>query len=272
MKKSLRKILLIISTVVLSVVLAACGSKGESNNNSNSNSNSESTASKPLTSQEIIDKYAEVTKNIKSTKFDLKINMDVKSGDESMKLSLAMDGAVSTDPIDMLMNYKETADDESREASLYVKDENTFYAKNGSSGKWQKQSTTDSMKKQLESMKQIAATDKSVDFYKNNASDFKVEEQGDTYVLTYTGNDSKFIDLIKQNSGTAENAKGFDDVEFTKISVKFSVKKSSFEPVDLYITADFHQKDKSSNTASMEMTNTYSEINTVKITAPQGIE
>ena len=31
MKKSLRKILLIISTVVLSVVLAACGSKGESN-------------------------------------------------------------------------------------------------------------------------------------------------------------------------------------------------------------------------------------------------
>ena len=228
MKKSLRKILLIISTVVLSVVLAACGSKGESNNNSNSNSNSESTASKPLTSQEIIDKYAEVTKNIKSTKFDLKINMDVKSGDESMKLSLAMDGAVSTDPIAMLMNYKETADDESREASLYVKDENTFYAKNGSSGKWQKQSTTDSMKKQLES--------------------------------------------IKQNSGTAENAKGFDDVEFTKISVKFSVKKSNFEPVDLYITADFHQKDKSSNTASMEMTNTYSEINTVKITAPQGIE
>lgn len=272
MKKSLRKILLIISTVVLSVVLAACGSKGESNNNSNSNSNSESTASKPLTSQEIIDKYAEVTKNIKSTKFDLKINMDVKSGDESMKLSLAMDGAVSTDPIAMLMNYKETADDESREASLYVKDENTFYAKNGSSGKWQKQSTTDSMKKQLESMKQIAATDKSVDFYKNNASDFKVEEQGDKYVLTYTGNDSKFIDLIKQNSGTAENAKGFDDVEFTKISVKFSVKKSSFEPVDLYITADFHQKDKSSNTASMEMTNTYSEINSVKITAPQGIE
>ena len=182
MKKSLRKILLIISTVVLSVVLAACGSIGESNNNSNSNSNSESTASKPLTSQEIIDKYAEVTKNIKSTKFDLKINMDVKSGDESMKLSLAMDGAVSTDPIAMLMNYKQTADDESREASLYVKDENTFYAKNGSSGKWQKQSTTDSMKKQLESMKQIAATDKSVDFYKNNASDFKVEEQGDKCV------------------------------------------------------------------------------------------
>lgn len=272
MKKSLRKILLIISTVVLSVVLAACGSKGESNSNSNSNSNSESTASKPLTSQEIIDKYAEVTKNIKSTKFDLKINMDVKSGDESMKISLAMDGAVSTDPIAMLMNYKETADDESREASLYVKDENTFYAKNGSSGKWQKQSTTDSMKKQLESMKQIAATDKSVDFYKNNASDFKVEEQGDKYVLTYTGNDSKFIDLIKQNSGTAENAKGFDDVEFTKISVKFSVKKSNFEPVDLYITADFHQKDNSLNTAKMEMTNTYSEINTVKITAPQGIE
>ena len=271
MKKSLRKILLIISTVVLSVVLAACGSKGGSNN-SNSNSNSESTASKPLTSQEIINKYADVTKNIKSTKFNLKVNMDVKSGDESMKIGLAMDGAVSTDPVTMLMNYKETADDESREMSLYVKDQNTFYAKNGSSGKWQKQQTSDSMKKQLESMKQIAATDKSVDFYKNNASDFKVEEQGDKYVLTYTGNDSKFIDLIKQNSGTAENAKGFDDVEFTKISVKFSVKKSSFEPVDLYITADFHQKDKSSNTASMEMTNTYSEINTVKITAPQGIE
>ena len=80
------------------------------------------------------------------------------------------------------------------------------------------------------------------------------------------------IDVIKQNSGTPENAKGFDDVEFTNISVKFSVKKSNFEPVDLNITADFHQKGNTSNTAKMEMTNTYSEINSVKITAPQGIE
>ena len=61
--------------------------------------------------------------------------------------SLAMDGAVSTVRTLCLWTIKETADDESREASLYVKDENTFYAKNGSSGKWQKQSTTDSMKK-----------------------------------------------------------------------------------------------------------------------------
>ena len=82
MKKSLRKILLIISTVVLSVVLAACGSKGESNNNSNSKSNNESTASKPLTSQEIIDKYAEVTKNIKIKKFVFKIKLVVSLGIE----------------------------------------------------------------------------------------------------------------------------------------------------------------------------------------------
>ena len=78
--------------------------------------------------------------------------------------------------------------------------------------------------------------------------------------------------MVDEIFASASPATKFDDVEFTKISVKFSVKKSNFEPVDLYITADFHQKDKSSNTAKMEMTNTYSEINSVKITAPQGIE
>ena len=272
MKKSLKKILLLISTIVLSVVLAACGSKGESNSNSNSNSNSESTASKTPTSQEVIEKYAETAKNIKNLKFNLNINMDVKSAEDSMKVGILMKGAVSTDPVSMIMDIEEKADDESRKASLYFKDENSFYAKNGTSGTWQKQSTSDEMKKQLESMKQVAATDKTIEFYKKNASDFKVDEQGENYVLTYTGNDTKFVELIKQNSGTSENAKGFDDVEFTKIAVKITVKKANYEPVNLNIIAEFHEKGNTENTAKMEANNTYSDINSTKITAPEGIE
>ena len=49
MYKSLRKILLIISTVILSVVLAACGTKSQTESQQESQP-------KPLTSQEVIEK------------------------------------------------------------------------------------------------------------------------------------------------------------------------------------------------------------------------
>lgn len=85
MYKSLRKILLIISTVILSVVLAACGAKSKTESQQESQP-------KPLTSQEVIEKYSEAVKNVKSFKYVSKFssNMNDKDPEKQKQFILAV--------------------------------------------------------------------------------------------------------------------------------------------------------------------------------------
>ena len=253
MKKSIKKVLFMLSTVILSVVLTACGAG----------------SSKTPTSQEVLEKYSEVAKNIKSAKFTSDVSMKITTNGKEQELKMNMNGTVVNDPISMLVDYDMNMGSQSQKISMYLKDADSLYVKQSNSSKWQKAPTNESIKKQLESIKQVGGNDKSLEFYKNNASDFKVSEQGDNYVLTYTGNDEKFKELLKQSNSTTSN--NFDSVEFKNIEVKVTVKKSNYEPVESYISADFSQKSNSANKAKMEVKFSFSDINSAKITAPEGI-
>ena len=62
MYKSLNKFLLIISSIIITVVLAACGNKSQNKSQSESQS-------KLSSSREVLEKYSEVVNNIKSFKY-----------------------------------------------------------------------------------------------------------------------------------------------------------------------------------------------------------
>lgn len=62
MYKSLNKFLLIISSIIITVVLAACGTKSQNESQSESQS-------KLSSSKEVLEKYSEVVNNIKSFKY-----------------------------------------------------------------------------------------------------------------------------------------------------------------------------------------------------------
>ena len=62
MYKSLNKLLLIISSIIITVVLAACGNKSQNKSQSESQS-------KLSSSREVLEKYSEVVNNIKSFKY-----------------------------------------------------------------------------------------------------------------------------------------------------------------------------------------------------------
>ena len=258
MTKSIKKVLLMLTTVVLTVVLAACGSGG---------SGGGSSAPKTPTSKEVFEKYTEVAKNIKSAKFIA----DVQMSDSKGQLTMKMNGTFSGEPLTMLVDYDISNGKQSQKMSMYLKDSSNIYISQGSSG-WKKMPVDEATKKQLDSIKDVAGNDKALNFYKNNADSFKVEEQGDNYVLTYTGNDEKFKELLKELGSSSGTASNYDNFNFKNATVKLTVKKSNYEPVASEVSTELENKKDSQNTTKVVTKQTFSEINTAKVTAPEGVK
>lgn len=77
-----------------------------------------------------------------------------------------------------------------------------------------------------------------LEFYKNNANDFKVEEQGENYILTYSGNDEKFKELLYEASASTLISESFKDINLKNLVYKITLKKSSFEPVETSFSSE----------------------------------
>lgn len=261
MTKSIKKVLLMLTTVVLTVVLAACGSGGSGN------SNGGSSAPKTPTSKEVFEKYTEVAKNIKSAKFIA----DVQMSDSKGQLTMKMDGTFTAEPLTMLVDYDISNGKQNQKMSMYLKDSSNIYINQGSSG-WKKMPVNDATKKQLDSIKDVAGNDKALNFYKNNADSFKVEEQGDNYVLTYTGNDEKFKELLKELGSSSGTSGNYDEFNFKNTTVKLTVKKSNYEPVASEVSTELESKKDSQKITKLSTKQTFSEINTAKVTAPEGVK
>ena len=261
MTKSIKKVLLMLTTVVLTVVLAACGSGGSSN------SNGGSSAPKTPTSKEVFEKYTEVAKNIKSAKFIA----DIQMSDSKGQLNMKMNGTFTAEPLTMLVDYDISNGKQTQKMSMYLKDSSNIYINTGSSG-WKKMPIDEATKKQLDSIKDVAGNDKALNFYKNNADSFKVEEQGDNYVLTYTGNDEKFKELLKELGSSSGTSSNYDNFNFKNATVKLTIKKSNYEPVASEVSTELENKKDSQNTTKLVTKQTFSEINTAKVTAPEGVK
>ncbi|WP_065378714.1 DUF6612 family protein [Gemella sanguinis] len=254
MTKSIKKVLLMLTTVVLTVVLAACGSGGSS-------------APKTPTSKEVFEKYSEVAKNIKSAKFIA----DVQMSDSKGQLTMKMDGTFTAEPLTMLVDYDISNGKQNQKMSMYLKDSSNIYINQGSSG-WKKMPVNEATKKQLDSIKDVAGNDKALNFYKNNADSFKVEEEGDNYVLTYTGNDEKFKELLKELGSSSGTSGNYDEFNFKNTTVKLTVKKSNYEPVASEVSTELESKKDSKNITKLVTKQTFSEINSAKVTAPEGVK
>ena len=265
MTKSIKKILLILATVILTVVLAACGS------NNSGGSNGESSAPKTPTSKEIIEKYTEVAKNIKSSKFNGDVTMtNIIDGKES-KVTMKIDGTSTVDPLDMLVTYNISNGTKSQKVIAYLKNGESLYMSKDNVV-WEKLELNSQTKKQIDSIKQVNGNQKALDFYKDNADSFKVEEQGDNYVLTYTGTDQKFKELLEKLSSSSGTSVNYGDVDFKNMFVKVTVKKSNYEPVYTELSTELVNKNNSSASAKIEIKQAVSEINTAKVEAPVGIK
>lgn len=115
-----------------------------------------------------------------------------------------MDGTLVSEPTSMLVYVNQQIDDLSENTSIYLKDDNTLYIKEGDSSKWIKENISDENKESIKSLKNLGFTDKNLQLYRDISDKFKVEEQGDNYTLTYSSNDEKVIEFFKKQSTTPD--------------------------------------------------------------------
>ena len=268
MYKSLRKILLIISTVLLSVVLAACGTKSQTESQP-----------KPLTSQDVIEKYSEAVKNVNSFKYTSDFTSKTASknpessplGPINLDSGISKDGVLSSEPFSILTNQTMTLTGTSLKISNYISESNELYTRAGNEP-WKK---TDSKKTQSEKadvVKKEIYNDKFLDALKNVAGDLKLEEQGENYVLSYSGTDAKFMEVLQQfDRGAGSVVNKLADTNILSLNFKLTIKKSSFEPIEIQFDCETG-KNESSLTTKFTGKRTFSEINTAKVTKPEGIK
>ena len=246
MTKSLKKYLLIIATVILSVTLAAC-STGAS-------------------AEQIVNKSIESSKNIKSTDFAATNSSEILVGEQTQTVENTVSGSLIMEPLTMKATTDVKAQGQSQTLELYIKD-GTAYAKSTGQNEWVK-SSNNAITAQFENLKKIANSDQILEFYKKISKDFKKTEENGNYVLTYTGNGEQFKDLMvavaNASSGSEVTASAFNNVDFKNVSIKLVVTKD-FVPVNNEVTMELATKDTSNpTTMKIKQIIKYSNVNNVK--------
>ena len=249
MKNTLKKLVLIISTVILTIVLTGCSTKTP-------------------TSQEVIDKYSETLKGIKSLSYNSDITMLIKSNSKETNLKYNVNGFVETKPISTITNITNNGNT----ASAYMNDSETFYYKQNNTSKWIKLKANSENVNRVYSNNKISIENERVKFLKDNANDFKVEQQGDNFILSYSGNGEKYKDFLIKSFIATGNAKTINKANLESITIKQTIKKDSFEPVELYINCTISNKNSSSYTADIELITTTSNINLTKVVQPNDLK
>ena len=246
MTKSLKKYLLIIATVILSVTLAAC-STGAS-------------------AEQIVNKSIESSKNIKSTDFTATNSSEILVGEQTQTVENTVSGSLIMEPLTMKATTDVKAQGQSQTLELYIKD-GTAYAKSTGQNEWVK-SSNNAITAQFENLKKIANSDQILEFYKKIAKDFKKTEENGNYVLTYTGNGDQFKELMvaiaNASSGNEVTASAFAGVDFKNVSIKLVVTKD-YVPVNNEVTMELATKNTPTpTTMKIKQIIKYSNVNNVK--------
>ena len=246
MTKSLKKYLLIIATVILSVTLAAC--------------------STVASAEQIVNKSIESSKNIKSTDFAATNSSEILVGEQTQTVENTVSGSLIMEPLTMKATTDVKAQGQSQTLELYIKD-GTAYAKSTGQNEWVK-SSNNAITAQFENLKKIANSDQILEFYKKISKDFKKTEENGNYVLTYTGNGDQFKELMvaiaNASSGNEVTASAFAGVDFKNVSIKLVVTKD-YVPVNNEVTMELATKNTPTpTTMKIKQIIKYSNVNNVK--------
>ena len=246
MTKSLKKYLLLVATIILSVTLAACGMGAST--------------------EQIVNKSVESSKNIKSTDFVATNSSEILVGEQTQTVENTVSGSLIIDPLAIKATTDVKAQGQSQTLELYIKD-GTAYAKSTGQNEWVK-SSSNSITAQFENLKKIANSEQILEFYKKIAKDFKKTEENGNYVLTYTGNGEQFKELMaavaNASSGNEVTASSFNNVDFKNVSIKLVVTKD-FTPVNNEVSMELASKDTPTpTTMKIKQIIKYSNVNNVK--------
>ena len=205
MKKSLKKSLFILLTLLSVIFIVACGEK----------------ASK----KEVIEKFVENSKNIKSMDVAMTMKMEQKNSTNPAGISMEFTGNMSIilEP-NLAMKMELAIPVTDNKVSMYLKD-GYSYVQNPGDNQWIKQSNK-AFEEQFK--KAYAQSNALYDFLVKNIDKIDLKEKGGNYLLII----KNFKDLFKDDLKSLNIPESQLDM-FNDISMTFEIDKKTFLPITL---------------------------------------
>ena len=204
MKISLKKLLFLVLTVFSVMFVGACGKS-------------------KINKEEVINKFVEVSKDMKSANMLMDIKMSQKGSKESINMSI--DSAIILEPLEMKLEM--TVPNQPTKIDLYIKD-GYMYALDPLSNQWIKQKLTDLANEQFKGY--MTNSLYIYDVMKDNIDKMDVDEKDGNYIISISKNSEFLKDAMKKqlsNMNTPGSQLG-EQIEIDNIAIQYIVDKNTY--------------------------------------------
>jgi len=204
MKISLKKLLFLLLTVFSVMFVGACGKS-------------------KINKEEVINKFVEVSKDMKSANMLMDIKMSQKGSKESINMSI--DSAIILEPLEMKLEM--TVPNQPTKIDLYIKD-GYMYVLDPLSNQWMKQKVTDLVNEQFKGY--MTNSLYIYDVMKDNIDKMDVDEKDGDYIISISKNSEFLKDAMKKqlsNMNTPGSQLG-EQIEIDNIVIQYIVDKNTY--------------------------------------------
>lgn len=204
MKISLKKLLFLVLTVFSVMFVGACGKS-------------------KINKEEVINKFVEVSKDMKSANMLMDIKMSQKGSKESINMSI--DSAIILEPLEMKLEM--TVPNQPTKIDLYIKD-GYMYVLDPLSNQWMKQKVTDLVNEQFKGY--MTNSLYIYDVMKDNIDKMDVDEKDGDYIISISKNSEFLKDAMKKqlsNMNTPGSQLG-EQIEIDNIAIQYIVDKNTY--------------------------------------------
>lgn len=234
----MKKWLTLIFASLLIFVLAACGDTSDDAKSSGG----DKVDTKDL--EEIYEKALKRQDELKSVSADMvmDLNMKLDAGDDSGEMKSTTDFKMDMvlDPVAMYMKGKMSSKGDSEEASFdsiiesYIT-KDAMYLYDESSKQWMKLPES-YVEDALGQTTEQASAKEQLESIKSFIDDFKVEEKGDSYVLTLNAESDKFAKFMMEQMNLADSLQISNDekellenMKFNKVGYVLTISKDNYD-------------------------------------------
>lgn len=204
MKISLKKLLFLVLTVFSVMFVGACGKS-------------------KINKEEVINKFVEVSKDMKSANMLMEIKMSQKGSKESINMSI--DSAIILEPLEMKLEM--AVPNQPTKIDLYIKD-GYMYALDPLSNQWMKQKVTGLVNEQFKGY--MTNSLYIYDVIQDNIDKMDVDEKDGNYIISISKNSEFLKDAIKKqlsNMNTPGSQLG-EQIEIDNIAIQYIVDKNTY--------------------------------------------
>lgn len=204
MKISLKKLLFLVLTVFSVMFVGACGKS-------------------KINKEEVINKFVEVSKDMKSANMLMEIKMSQKGSKESINMSI--DSAIILEPLEMKLEM--AVPNQPTKIDLYIKD-GYMYALDPLSNQWMKQKVTGLVNEQFKGY--MTNSLYIYDVMQDNIDKMDVDEKDGNYVISISKNSEFLKDAMKKqlsNMNTPGSQLG-EQIEIDNIAIQYIVDKNTY--------------------------------------------